>query len=272
MRLHPDKSSEIVYTSQKFLSLIGLTADDMMNDASRFERMIHPEDAYNFHAASKRAFKAQLEWHEEFRLIKPDGNEIWLESYSNHVKEPDGSILRYGILMDITNRKNLEKARKMVHVQLLESEAKYRMLADNIEAPMVVVDGEGKVVLINESAVKIFGGKQSDLIGKNLNESKVLVILNSRKLVIETVLAENRTVEDETSMDVHGQKRWFRRKFQPISINGKPSEVLITGFDITAEKTEIEIRKNYAADLEWKMKSTTDELLNELRRVKGSMN
>ncbi|MBI3850003.1 MAG: PAS domain S-box protein [Verrucomicrobia bacterium] len=52
---------------------------------------------------------------------------------------------------------------------LLDSEERYRLLAETASDAIIVIDEQGEILYVNPVAEKIFGGQASQLLGQNLN-------------------------------------------------------------------------------------------------------
>ncbi|WOD39787.1 PAS domain-containing protein [Nodosilinea sp. E11] len=90
--------------------------------------MIHPEDLPQFEQAIQRALYHHEEFNIEFRFFRPDGSIRWALSQGKALYDPSGQpIWMAGIDVDITERKQIEEALKA-------SEARFRQLAENIDA------------------------------------------------------------------------------------------------------------------------------------------
>ena len=63
--------------------------------------------------------------------------------------------------MDVTDRKKTENA-------LRESEERFRDLLRNATDAIVAVNQAGKIVLVSESAKKMFGYRDDEMLGKNV--------------------------------------------------------------------------------------------------------
>lgn len=86
-------------------------------DAEEIFRRIHPDDLVRVQASIAESAANLSPWNFEFRVQHPEKGELWVEGRSMPRLRPDGGILWYGFLHDITEHKNLEldlfKARKM---------------------------------------------------------------------------------------------------------------------------------------------------------------
>lgn len=95
----------------------------------------------------------------ELRLRHKSGQIIWAASYAECVKNSGQPQQIYGGLVDITERKNAEKA-------LRESEEKYRILFHNELYAISIIDLETLQFLdVNDAHVKLYGYSKDELRG-----------------------------------------------------------------------------------------------------------
>jgi PAS domain S-box-containing protein len=74
-------------------------------------RFVHPEDADRVREAVVRTRRDGAEYHQQYRVIWPDGAVRWVESQGKCQRNPDGGVTRVvGVLADITGRKQQEEA------------------------------------------------------------------------------------------------------------------------------------------------------------------
>ncbi|URI10356.1 PAS domain-containing protein [Aquincola tertiaricarbonis] len=71
---------------------------------------LHPGDLPTLRAAYLRARGAQLPWQVQFRALRADGEERWLESRAMPERSPDGGWLWHGFVTDITEQRQVELA------------------------------------------------------------------------------------------------------------------------------------------------------------------
>jgi PAS domain S-box-containing protein len=128
-----------------------------MRDATLMDNIVHQEDVADLAATSARAEQAGSEWNWQGRMIVK-GKVKWVEIRSNHTLNPNGSILRRGIIQDITERKETAK----------ESELRYQALVERLPIG-VAIYRRGKLLFANTQAHVILGAhKSQNLIGTDV--------------------------------------------------------------------------------------------------------
>jgi PAS domain S-box-containing protein len=143
-RLSPEGKVSMPFISPKLEEITGYKCEEMTKDASHAYKTIHPDDLQK-HIASIRASARTLSpWHNQYRLLHPAKGEVWIEGRSIPEREPDGSIVWYGFLVDITERK---RAEEMLHA----SEQKFRALAENLPDMIVRYDRECRRIYVNRA-------------------------------------------------------------------------------------------------------------------------
>jgi PAS domain S-box-containing protein len=98
----------------------------------------------------------------EFTLKDPDGKNIRVESRTSILHDSDGNEIGIvGISRDISERKRMEE-------ELMRSEEQMRFMFDAIGDGIIMVDLEGKIVEVNQAALRMSGcKKKEDMIGRN---------------------------------------------------------------------------------------------------------
>jgi PAS domain S-box-containing protein len=105
-----------LYVSPQIETIFGFTADEWLVSSQKWAQHIHPDDLPIVEAAeeaSKRGEKFQA----EYRVIRKDGRTIWVSDTAVVVPGSDSHPVMEGIIVDITDRKQLEgqlqQARRM---------------------------------------------------------------------------------------------------------------------------------------------------------------
>lgn len=158
-RLHPDGSFCLPYASPAIKDIYGIEPEDLRSDASEIFRLIHPDDLKRVNDSLQESARTLRPWHEEYRVLNPLRGKIWVEGNSVPEREPAGSIIWHGTITDITRRKQTEQ-------DLLESEARFRLLMDNAPDP-VFIQANRCFAYVNRAMLGALGAeKPAQIIGR----------------------------------------------------------------------------------------------------------
>lgn len=166
--VRPDQNIEIPYISTNFEEMIGIPVEKVMQDPGVAFASIVPEDLARVRQTIIDTAKASVNNIVEFRMRTSDGAIKWIHSRSKPMKLKDGSVLKHGILLDITDRKKIEKEleqhradlQKQIEKrtsELLKTDARYHIVADNAGDVIVIHDDQGKIIDINQHGRDILG-------------------------------------------------------------------------------------------------------------------
>lgn len=96
-----------IYVSPQIENILGYTQDEWLRDSRNWVRFVHPED----HAAVREAedsCEKGLAFQAEYRVIRKDSRVVWVSDSAVVVEGPEGKPVMEGIIVDITERKQLE--------------------------------------------------------------------------------------------------------------------------------------------------------------------
>ncbi|NNK84399.1 MAG: PAS domain S-box protein, partial [Desulfobacterales bacterium] len=124
-----------------------------------FATALHPEDRNRVLEAVQQSVESALPFLEEYRIIRPDGSERVIHSIAKVDRdEQDRPVRMVGSAIDITQRKQDE-------AELLESEERFRFLAESLADTVYEFDSIGKFTYVNEAGVRILGYSKDELLG-----------------------------------------------------------------------------------------------------------
>ena len=115
----------------------------------RFRACVAPEDREGFLASIMQAVRSCSRWEYEWRFIRPDGEERYLQGASNP-KRRGGDIVFNGVVLDVTDRRKAE-------IALQESEAKYRFLAEKMNDIVWTMDLGLRTTYVSPSITRMLG-------------------------------------------------------------------------------------------------------------------
>jgi PAS domain S-box-containing protein len=143
--IYPDGARRFNYISDSAQSILGLSPKSITDDSSVLDSIVHKDDIDNLYATSSVSETAGSEWNWHGRMWV--GGELkWMEFRSNHELKTDGSIIRRGIIQDITDRK--QRADK--------SEEKYLESIERLPIG-IIVHKLGRLLFVNTQARYILG-------------------------------------------------------------------------------------------------------------------
>jgi PAS domain S-box-containing protein len=142
-----DQDSRIIYANPATEQIFGYAVDELFGQPLT---NLMPESLRSRHVAALKKFvdteQKTMPWEgREFVGIHRSGRQI--------------PILFTGIVRDITERKKAVET-------LRESEVRYRTLLEHSPDAIVIAKEDGKIVLVNEQAEKLFGYSREELLGE----------------------------------------------------------------------------------------------------------
>jgi len=141
-----------VWLSDKDRAVFGFSQREKLN-AERVRGIVHPEDRQFVHRLVKNSLTTDEELEAEYRVVLADGKVRWVTRHGRVEFDGNGKpTWERGVLMDITERK--------------QAEDKFRLAVEAAPSGIVLVDREGKIVLVNSHVEKLFGYRRHELIGK----------------------------------------------------------------------------------------------------------
>ncbi len=126
-RLSPDGRGCFPFVSSAIEEIYGLKPDDVKDDITPLLMLLHPDDLAHNEAAIAESARTMTPFHLEYRVCRPGLPVRWLEARSVPEREADGSILWYGIVLDINARKQAEIALMASQRMLSEAQAIARL-------------------------------------------------------------------------------------------------------------------------------------------------
>ncbi len=134
-----------------------------INHRDDYAKFIHPDDREMIHNLIMGAIENKRTYAGAYRLVKPDGGLLWVESRGQPLYDAGGKAVKVlGILRDLTEQKLVEQI-------VRDGQEQFRNVAESASDGFVTIDEKGKILYANAAFAAIFGYKRSDLIGQSLS-------------------------------------------------------------------------------------------------------
>jgi diguanylate cyclase (GGDEF)-like protein/PAS domain S-box-containing protein len=128
-------TAETSYVSPQIERLLGYTPEEWLAERGMWRRHLHPEDRPWITAAIERAVREGKEFSLEYRMVRRDGSIVWVQDWGRVRTDESGCTFIHGVMLDITERKEAERARA-------EVEARLRALVETMPAVLYVCEPE----------------------------------------------------------------------------------------------------------------------------------
>ncbi|ADG65972.1 PAS sensor protein [Planctopirus limnophila DSM 3776] len=234
-----EPSSGKVWWSRGVFALFGVDPQVVQPSFQAFLQLLHPDDLPTAVARVDAMLAGADRFEDDLRIIRPDGQMIWLHSRAVATRDADGNILRVeGTDQDIT-------ARKLAAAEVQASQKFVKAVAETSPLTIYVFDlQQQSITYSNYYLMRDLGFTPEAIQGRSWAELAELVhpidFAN-----VTTLLQRWDTVDDQQVLlaeyrlqDVHGNWRWFvsRDRVFERTPDGRVSQIIGTAEDITERK------------------------------------
>lgn len=170
LAMNSDGKISIPFISDGLIDLVGLSPRYVISSPYQVLDLIHPEDVDQFKALIRAGFDKLATFRHEFRVITISGEVKWVQNITRYYHNDSGTIFADGVCIDISERGEAESSLQRTN-ELLRAVIKAVPVAIDIVSP------EGKVLLWNAAAEKLFAWNTSTVVGHsvpNVFESQAL--------------------------------------------------------------------------------------------------
>ena len=121
------------HISHAFEDIHELTVEQVLENPHLYFEQFHPDDRAGYEAAVAYSIETLSAFNYQWRIITPSGKFKWIKAWSRPERRENGEMAFYGIILDVTERKQVEE-------ELQHTEFKLRLANQELEK-LVNTDG-----------------------------------------------------------------------------------------------------------------------------------
>lgn len=232
--ISPDGHVCTPYASEKLKDIYEVSPDQIRNNIDAISERFHPDDRDRIFSSIFEASEKNIRWECEYRVILPRQGQRWLYGIADSQRMNDGTVYFYGIVMDITERRELEKA-------LNHSRKLLTSILDNAPSAFFVKDAHDdfRIIMWNRTAEQIFGIPASAMIGKHVSDIWPAEQAHSYLKYDRNVVASRLPMEIPEEISSHPEKGSIylhTRKIPLFDNNDDVSHIVVICDDITEQR------------------------------------
>lgn len=148
--LKPDGTDRVPFVSEGINALYELSVEDALADVSKVWAKVHPDDLEGFAKSIQESAQTLSVWDYEWRIRMSDGSLKWVAGLGTPRSMDDGSVIWNTLLLDITERKQLQQRQQELLEQL-------KLAIETSGMGIWQLDLETNVLEWNEQQLAIYG-------------------------------------------------------------------------------------------------------------------
>ena len=150
----------VVWSAESYRQF-GFTEETFSGRVEDAVQRIHPEDVERVKKAIQRVIDGGGQYAAQYRLIRPDKSQSWIDAHGILVQ--NGSKHMLGIGVDVTELKSAAKSQR-------ETEEKYALLLNSTAEAIYGLDLSGNCTFCNPACLNLLGYQSADqLLDKNMH-------------------------------------------------------------------------------------------------------
>ncbi len=161
MRLSGDSEVSFPYVSSDSYRLLSLSPEEFQSRGVEMLKLVHESERQGFKAAVRASALTLKVYQYECRVVLPSGRTRWVRTLAKPQPQADGSIVWYGCLSDISDRKQIEAQLN----QSLKELADVKFALD-CSSNVAITDHRGRITYVNDKFREISKYNQAELIGQ----------------------------------------------------------------------------------------------------------
>jgi PAS domain S-box-containing protein len=171
-----DPETDVIVRSEECIDILDWLENPTRDTSRQFVTKVHPDDREAYKSLETRLTPENPTYQASYRVLRPDGNVVWLEAIGQVFFDDQGRMLRViGMVADITARKFAEEAlaslsRRLIEAQEQERSRIARELHDDLGQRMALLQISLEQFAQNMARLSSSGRKQLRNIAQEASE------------------------------------------------------------------------------------------------------
>ena len=259
---HSDAAGRCLYVNARWQEISGQTAGEALGGG--WAAAVHPDDRARVADGWAAAVRDVREWHDEFRLARPDGEVRWVSARSAPIRDAGGgggaedtdaataaaaaAALGYvGTVEDVTERHQAEQALQEAYASVRRSDDQLRLITDALPVLISYIGPDQRYRFNNRAYEQWFGTPAEALRGRTIRETIGESAYAQCEPHIRTALSGRpASVEDRMALP-DGRARHIHVTYTPhLAPDGTVEGVVILVSDVSERKRAESSLRRYA--------------------------
>ena len=158
---YPDGTDEMTYVSPGVRELYEFEPEAIQSITELIRASVHPDDRSELAASVRQSTETLKPWNAEWRILTAPGQLKWIKGVARPERQSDGTLIWDGLLLDISDRKQVEAA-------LRESEEQYRRIVETAQEGIWLLDAQANTTYVNARMTLMLGYTAEEMLGRSL--------------------------------------------------------------------------------------------------------
>ncbi len=156
----PNGDFDFPYLSERVPEFFNHSADEIRKRPRLLFRAIHSDDISDVKKSIRKAFRQDIPWETDFRIVHPEKGVRWMRGSSSTQVLSDGRVIWHGYLTDVTDKKEITE-------QLKQSEERLQSIFNHLHEVIWSVEmPENQYGFISPSCERLFGYTQQEILNR----------------------------------------------------------------------------------------------------------
>jgi len=243
LSINSDGKIAIPFISDGLIDLVGISPRYVISSPYQLLDLVHPEDVDQFKALIRDGFDKLATFHHEFRVITVSGEVKWVQNITRYYRTESDMIFADGVCIDISERGEAESSLQRTN-ELLRAVIKAVPVAIDIVSP------EGKVLLWNAAAEKLFAWNTSTVVGHPVPSVPESQALELQAVILDTLAG--RQINGVPMTFQLGDGSWTNVNVSTVLVHDPHGKIvgILRIIDEAGDRSSIETKHNQTLQLE----------------------